>query len=405
MSLPKSSHTPDDPKDLPPARRRRAKRGLIPDDFKSEAAEAEKLAHQTSPSFDFFLFTLLSGTIIGVGIMLDSPALLVLGALAAPVLAPFIGISLGTAAGSIQFFTQRLISALVASALVFGVGTLSGFVAQVYSITQLNYASAYSQIHWTHILLLSVGTVFTILGILHKKHSPNLPSAALAYELYLPLTAAGFGLGSGIKHLWPDGLVVFSTHLVILSLLGTIIFIGKGIRPLTFIGYTIGSLVIILGILILIGISSAGLIFTADIALPTPTPTLTQTPTPLPPTATQTLTPIPPSPTLTATVPTATNTPLPSPTTSPTLKPTPFFGEVSVSEEYAGAFIRAEPNLNSQRLTGLINGTLVEILDPAPVLDEQGRSWLNIRYEDAEGEGEGWILENLILIPTPVPNW
>jgi hypothetical protein len=104
-------------------------------------------------------------------------------------------------------------------------------------------------------------------------------------------------------------------------------------------------------------------------------------------------------------VPSPTSSFTPSPTPSATLKPTPFYGEISVSEEFAGVYIRSEPSLDSQILTSLINGSLVEILDPAPEYDEQNRSWLRIRYEDAEGEGEGWVLENLISISTPVPNW
>jgi hypothetical protein len=40
-----------------------------------------------------------------------------------------------------------------------------------------------------------------------------VPSVAIAYELYLPLAAAGFGLSSRIQNLWPDGLVIFTVYL------------------------------------------------------------------------------------------------------------------------------------------------------------------------------------------------
>lgn len=405
MSIPKTTNTPDDPNQLPPARRRRAKRGLIPEDLKSEAEDIERLAYSTSPSFDFFLFSLLAGAIITVGILLDSPALLVLGALAAPVMSPFIGISLGTASGSINFFLRRLLGTLVAGGLVFAVGLLGGYAAQVYSYEELAFASLHSRVHWSHLLLLSAGTIFTTLGVIQKKTSPLVPSVALAYELYIPLCVAGFGLGSGINHLWPDGVVVFTVHLVVMALLGTALFVTHGVRPLTFVGYTVGSLVILLSALLLLGISSAGAILGGEIALPTSSPTPSPTSTPLPPTNTSTPTPIPPTLTPTATIPTATPTLPPSPTSSPTLRPTPFYGEVSVAEEFLGAFIRSEPDINSQKLTSMINGSLVEILDPSPVVGEDGYSWLRIRYEDAEGEGEGWILENLLSISTPEPNW
>jgi len=78
-----------------------------------------------------------------------------------------------------------------------------------------------------------------------------------------------------------------------------------------------------------------------------------------------------------------------------------------VSEEFLGAYIRKEPSLESQALTSLLNGTIVEILDPAPYYDEQGQYyWLNIRFFTEDGfEQDGWIIENFLMIPTPRPDW
>ena len=59
MSIPKTDQFPDDPEDLTPARRRRADRGLVPEDLVEIADDIENLAHKTIPSFDFFLFSLV----------------------------------------------------------------------------------------------------------------------------------------------------------------------------------------------------------------------------------------------------------------------------------------------------------------------------------------------------------
>jgi hypothetical protein len=97
---------------------------------------------------------------------------------------------------------------------------------------------------------------------------------------------------------------------------------------------------------------------------------------------------------------------LPTATSTITPKPTPFYAEIAVSKEYAGAYIRSEPSLESQILTSLVNGTMIEILNPSPSLDEQGRNWLNIRFKNEDGnDQEGWIIENLLLISTPRPDW
>ncbi len=402
MSLPKTDHTPDETEDLPPARRRRAKRHLIPEDLISEAEGVEKLAHQTSPSFDFFLFSLLSGAILALGVLLDSPAVFVLGALAAPPLTPLIGISLGTVTGSIKFFSHRLISTLIASSFVFLVGILGGYASRVYPEQDLNLSINHAQVSWSHLTLLVVGSIFTTLSLVQKKSSPVLPSVALAYELYIPLSIAGFGLGSGKPYLFPDGLVVFATHLVIVSIIGTFLLFVLGFRPLTFLGYTLGSVVTILGVIALIGLSSAGAIFGGNVALPTPTPTSTFTLTPLPPTATATSTPLPPTITPTPTVPTPTPTPPTTPTSTITLTPTPIYALINASEEAGGARIRSEPRIDANWVDTLMNGNLVEIIDPTTVLDDSGRRWVNVRLDDGR---EGWILESLILVATPEPDW
>jgi hypothetical protein len=407
MSFPKTDQFPDDPQDLSAARRRRSQRGLLPDDLVEIADDIENLAHKTIPSFDFFLFSLLAAAIITVSILADSPVLLVLGALTAPVMSPFIGISLGTATGSVKFFGQRLAGSLVAGGFVFLVGILGGYATFVLNTAPVEFLIYNARFSWTHLVVLLGGTIFSVIGLTKEGNTPALPSVAIAYELYVPLAIAGFGFGSGQPHLWPDGLVLFGIHLAVMAIGGTIVFMLLGLKPLTFLGYTLGSLVAILSIVAVIGLSSAGAIVGGNIALPTQPPTATLTPTPLPPSPTPTLTPIPPSPTITATVPTATNTPPPSPTSTITPKPTPFYAEIAVSEEFAGAYIRNEPNFQGGILTSLVNGSVVEIIDPSPTFDEGSNYyWLNIRFVNEDGqEQDGWIIEGLLLIATPRPAW
>jgi hypothetical protein len=103
MSLPKSDNIPDDPDLLPPARRRRARRLLAPLEVDERTIVLDQVRRRTSPSFDFFLFSVIAGIIFSLGLMLDSPVVLVLGAIFAPLMAPVIGLSLATVVGSYKF--------------------------------------------------------------------------------------------------------------------------------------------------------------------------------------------------------------------------------------------------------------------------------------------------------------
>jgi hypothetical protein len=403
MNLPKSEETPDDPERLPPARRRRARRLLAPLDSDERATSLESLARRTSPSFDFFLFSLLAGAGLGIGLLFDAPSLLLMGALLAPLMGPVVGISLGTIIGSAQFFLRSLVGLLIGSVLVFGISLLAGYAATLLQLDEFSQAHLHAQLSWPGLVVLSVGALFTAVAMVRSSRKDSLThyggllaSVALAYELYVPLTAAGFGLIAGIPHLWPDGLVVFSVHLALAALLGALSLALLGFRPLTLFGYTVGGAFTLISVIFIIGISGMGAAFGTQVALPTPVPTLTPTATLPPPTATLTLTPVPPTETLTPTL-TPTLTLTPTPTVTPS--PTPMFALINSSQESGGAHLRAEPGLTARIIQTYLNDTRIQIF-PETIMEADGMQWVNVIAPDGN---HGWMLQSLLQVPTPEP--
>jgi uncharacterized membrane protein len=239
--------------------------------------------------------------VIAGGYLLDSQPILVLAVILSPMMPPVIRIALGTVVGSVQFFLRSLIGLLIGSLLVFLVGILAGYVSRIWNPLELSQAHMHAQLSWATFLLVGLGAGLTSAAMVRTEKSAALPSVALAYGLYLPVSAAGLGLGSGEPFLFPDGLIVFAQYLSWSVLIAALTFVLLGFRPMTLFGYTVGAVVLLLGVVILIGVSSAGASFGAQIALPTNTPTttptrtLTMTPThtpttPSPPTATGTQT-------------------------------------------------------------------------------------------------------------------
>jgi MFS family permease len=394
MNLPNSEQFPDDPDSLPPARRRRARRLLAPLNADERAAYLDEAVHRTSPSFDFFLFSILCGVVMGAGLLLDAQALLVLGAVLAPLMAPAVGIALGTVIGSPRYFLNSLVGLLI-GALLAGVGGAAvGLLTQYWVPPQLAQAHIHAQLSWLNFLVLAVGSCYAAVTMLRGEQGENkatAPSVALAYALYLPVTVAGFGLTSGEPHLLPDGLVIFAVHLAWSALFGALTLAILGFRPLTLFGYTLGGAVTLLGVLLLIGLSGAGAVLGGQIGLPTGTPTSTPTITP---TLTSTLTPVPPTATLTATR-TPTLTPTLTRTVTPT--PTPVYAVVRTSDQ-RGAVLRAQPG--GQVLRSYFDGTLMQLLPDTQTVD--GITWAHVIAPDGT---EGWIVETLLTIATPAPNW
>lgn len=401
MAVSKSEQTPDDPKRLPPARRRRAQRLLIPLNMDERESFLDDIAHKTSPSFDFYLFSFLAGLALSLGLWIDTPSFLVLGALLAPTMTPLIGISLGTISGSVRFFARSLIGILTASLLVFGISAATGYLTNFWGVPELAQAYYHTQLAWYRFLVLGICAVLTTISIVRSRRRAAIASVALTYELYVPLSAAGFGLSSGTPDLWPDGLVVFFIHLAWVTSLGTITLFALGFRPLTLFGSTAGGVLALAGIILVIGAIGMGAAVGGQVALPTPTPSATPTATNTP-TATQTATitetPIPPTVTLPATWTPSITVP---PSETPIPSPTPVYALVEAPEEYGGAIIRNEPGFSSVSMTSALNGTLIIVLDDTPV-EIDNVLWLNVQIPDGP---EGWMLQSSITIATPVPNW
>jgi hypothetical protein len=395
MNLPQTEPIPDDPDHLPPARRRRARRLLAPLEADERAVFLDEVAHRASPSFDFFLFSLLAGAVISVGLLLDSFALLLLGVLIAPVMAPAIGLALGTVTGSVRHFSRSLAGLLIGCVLVFLAGALAGYASDAWRFGDLDQAYLHAQVTWENFLVLAVGAVLTTAMMVQIEGKDNwpgraaVPSVALAYGLYLPLATAGLGLTSGVPHLWPDGLVVFAVHLAWGALLGAVTLALMGFRPLTLFGYTLSAAVALLGVILLIGIGGAGAMFGAQMGLPTQIPTDTPTITP---TSTRTPTPVPPTATLT---PTLTLTPTRTPTITPSLTPTPLIAVVEAPTG-GGVLLRSEPG--GAVVSTLANLNLVTILPESQELD--GALWVRVRTETGT---EGWVLLSLLVTATPGP--
>ena len=399
MSLPNTENIPDDPDLMPPARRRRARRLLAPLEADERAIVLDQLRRRTSPTFDFFLFSVLSAAIFCVGLFLDSPVVLVLGAVFAPLMAPVVGLSLGTAVGSYKFFARSLVGLAIGSLLVFIVGVAAGLLGRVWVPTSLTQAYNSAELSAINYIVLSVGAIFTAAPMAPHERSPAAPSVALAYTLFLPVVVAGFGLGSGVPHLFPDGLVVFAIHLAWGVVLGAVILAILGFRPMTILGYTLGGAVTLIGVALVVGVGAFSATlgwFGAPLAVATYTPTATPTLTPVPPTSTITFTPVPPTLTPTITL-TPTLTPTPTETFTPT--PVPVYARIAPVE---GALIRVEPGFTAPILyPGIVQGTLVRLLGDSQEVD--GYSWVRVLV--VEDEREGWILQSLLLIATPEPNW
>jgi hypothetical protein len=89
-----------------------------------------------------------------------------------------------------------------------------------------------------------------------------------------------------------------------------------------------------------------------------------------------------------------------TPTITLTFEPTPVYARV-VSESGGGVNLRRTPN--GTYIATLDNNTIVEVLPEVEVLS--GTPWAHVIATRNGQRLEGWILQSVLVMATPVPTW
>jgi len=389
------------PIDPPPsrARRRRQQRSLLPDSQNERSNYLEAIAHQLTPSYDFYLSSLLAGLLLVVALITSAPALLILAILFSPFLGPVIGLGLSTATGSLRFFWKSLTSYLAAALIIFGFGALSGAIAPIIRDSPVAAWTAWNSYDWTNFLVIAIGVGLCVYTLVRSpRQRPLVASVAIAYGLIPPLAAAGFNLTAVVGVIWLQSLLVAGIHLAWAVVVAIAVFIMVGLNPRTLLGYLFTAL--------LVGILVAALVSARKPQMPAmgPEPTnppvvfvTTLTPTTMVTTPAPEISAIPRDPTATFT-PTITFLPTGSPTSTITPQPTPVWARVSAPTG-GGAYLRDAPD--GKILSSILNGNMLEVISE-PMRGNNGVIWVQVRTEDGF---VGWIVQSLLATATPSVGW
>jgi len=397
------------------ARRRRAlRRAYFPTDEEGRAALFAHLARRAFPTYELFIFALVAGAILGLGYFLDSQGLLIFGILVAPLLTPWIGMALAIVAGSGRLFVQTFAALFVSSMLFFGSGVLAGYASRIFQPRTFNEAFIHSRLWWPDLFVLAVGAILVTVSFVRSEQRPYLPSALVAYELFLPLCAAGFGLGSGVNEIWPQGASVFLVHFAWATFFCLLTLFFLRFYPTSIGGFILTGLTLVILIAWLLTSTGALTWMTTQAGLsgpkpaplvrPTSTlalvPTITSSPKVDPatafigvPTQTPSRTPRPTE--------QAILSPTRTPTSTITAEPTPIIALIKASEG-GGAFIREKPG--GKVLITLANGSTVTII-PNDFQEVNNVVWVHVFAIVNDVRVEGWMIQTVLVTATPVPDW
>jgi uncharacterized hydrophobic protein (TIGR00271 family) len=196
----------------------------------SERAEAYRTVRRGArPDADFFFMIGLSATIAALGLLLNSPAVIIGAMLVAPLMSAIVGLGLGVVQGDPRLLRLAAGATIRGMLLAIAIGALIGRIVPGAAPT----AEITGRIN-PSLLDLGIALASGAAGayaLCRKDVSASLPGVAIAAALVPPLAVVGIGIALGDGRIAIGSLLLFFTNLIAISAAGGLVFLWLGFRP------------------------------------------------------------------------------------------------------------------------------------------------------------------------------
>ncbi|MBN1178678.1 MAG: DUF389 domain-containing protein [Anaerolineae bacterium] len=187
------------------------------------------LSQGARPGIDYFVLIVLSCIIAALGLLLDSPAVVIGAMLVAPLMSPIMALSLGLVLGDLRAIRLATESILKGVALAVVISAFIGLLSPLKLVTGEMVARARPTL-LDMIVALASGMAGAY-AVSRKNVSAALPGVSIAAALMPPLATVGLGLSTGNFNVAGGAILLFITNIAAISLAGAVVFLALGIRP------------------------------------------------------------------------------------------------------------------------------------------------------------------------------
>jgi uncharacterized hydrophobic protein (TIGR00271 family) len=208
----------------------RALRSVLPALNEEERIELRRdLYRGARPGSNYFVLTVLSCVIAALGLLLNSPAVVIGAMLVAPLMSPIMAFSLGLIQGDfrlIRLSAEAIFKGVtIALIIAASIGLLSPFKTATPEMIARTRPTLFD---------MAVALASGLAGAYaasRKDVSAALPGVAIAAALMPPLATVGLSLATGDLRAAGGAFLLFATNIAAISLAGGLIFGLLGIRP------------------------------------------------------------------------------------------------------------------------------------------------------------------------------
>jgi uncharacterized hydrophobic protein (TIGR00271 family) len=188
-----------------------------------------RIRRSARPNRQFFILIALSAMIAALGLLVNSPAVVIGAMLVAPLMSPIVGTGMAIVLGDARFLRLSLGAVLRGVLLAIGVGALSGLLHLDQPLTNELLARTAPTLMDLAIALFS--GLAGAYALSNSDAAGALPGVAIAAALVPPLATVGICLTTGYEREALGALLLFSTNFVAISSATALVFLALGFRP------------------------------------------------------------------------------------------------------------------------------------------------------------------------------
>ncbi|MEA4909362.1 MAG: DUF389 domain-containing protein [Chloroflexi bacterium] len=202
---------------------------LTPDQKQTVIDEITPMA---SPGFDYFLLVVLSCSIATLGLITDSPAVIIGAMLLAPLMSPIVGFGLGSLTGDFNLLRNALSALLrgaVLAILLAALMTLVNNHLPFVSMQDLPHeVLARTRPTPIDLMIALAGGIAAAYAMTQPNLSAALPGVAIATALMPPLCTIGIGIATGNGSVAGGAVLLFLTNAVTIAFASMLVFFLRG---------------------------------------------------------------------------------------------------------------------------------------------------------------------------------
>jgi len=195
-----------------------------------------QLRDSSSPDFDFFLLVVLSCVIATLGLLINSPAVIIGAMLVAPLMSPIIGLGLASLTGDAKLFRNAgiaLARGAIAAILIATFVTLINRWLPFLPLQELpNEVLSRTRPTPIDMTIALAGGMAAAFALAMPSISAALPGVAIATALMPPLCTVGVGIAMGRWDVAGGALLLFITNAVTIAFAAMLVFsaVGFGVK-------------------------------------------------------------------------------------------------------------------------------------------------------------------------------